>query len=156
MTRPKIQRQYLSPDDRRSIYNRHLNGQTMQSLANEYGITKSGVSYIIKRIKLYGSSENRPKNGRPRNTSRHTDLNILRKISNNPKVTPKEIKATLKLNVSPKTIVRRIKSKGINPRIAAKGPYIDQRNQRYFIVGFTYLTLYRSLGLRYTITRLFA
>lgn len=120
----------LSPDVRSRIYQEYKRTNNKKLTARTYQTTPKTVRNVIYNYETYGTFEDLPRKPRSRCTDRHTDLNILREIINSPKKKPREIKHNLSLKCSNRTISRRIKERGLNPRIAATVPYISKRNHK--------------------------
>jgi hypothetical protein len=111
------------------VYERFLETDSKSKTARDFKISTTAVRKIVKKFKEFGTFDNLPKKPLSRCTDRHTDLRILREISNSPKK-PRDIKANLELKCSSDTIRRRNKSRGLFPRMAARVPFIDKRNQK--------------------------
>ena len=126
--RQTIGNRRLSPDLRETIYNRYLDIGSKKQTAREFKISPKSVRDIANKFKNFNTFENLPKKPRSRVTDRHQDLNILREITNSPKKTLRDIKNSLNLICSTRTISRRIKERGLNPRVAATVPYVSKPN----------------------------
>ena len=124
-----IDRFRLSPDLRLRVYNRFKQINNVSQTAREFGIERNTIKYIKKKFENFGTFEDLPPKPRKRKTDRHDDLNILREITNSPKKKPRDIRADLNLKCSNRTVSRRIKERGLNPRVAAVVPYISDRNK---------------------------
>lgn len=97
-------------------------------IAKDYGITAGGVRNVYNRLKTREDAENLPRTGRPRKTSKRDDRKILMEIQKNPKISAKQIKEDLNLDLSVTRIKERIKECGYNGRVARKKPYLSKEN----------------------------
>lgn len=70
----------LSSGERAIIFNRRTSGETLASIAKDFGITPEGVRDICTRLKDREDAENLPRSGRPRKTSAQDDRRILIEI----------------------------------------------------------------------------
>ena len=127
---PKTGYRRYPPELRESIYNRFIDTGNKKQTAREFNISPKNVRNIVNKFKKFHTFENLPKKPRSRVTDRHQDLNILREITNSPKKKPRDIKYSLNLSCSTRTISRRIKEIGLNPRVAATVPYVSKPNIR--------------------------
>jgi hypothetical protein len=107
-----------------------MNGEKNKTIAADYLMSPQNVSAIVKRVKTNGTTQTRAKSGRPPKIGRSTDLNILREWTSNPRQPPRQVISTLGLNVSINTVKRRIKKRGLSGFIAARKPFINDRNRK--------------------------
>ena len=75
---PKVRE--LSAESRCQIFNRRTSGETLTSIARDFGISPEGVRNICKRLERRENAENLPRCGRPRSTSAKEDRQILREV----------------------------------------------------------------------------
>lgn len=121
---------YLSAAERLDVIYRLNNGQKVIDIANVYGIKRQTVYAINKKLKTYGTVDDRPRSGRPRHTTRRQDSQIFISSVRSPKKTPKLIKENLNLDVSARTVRRRMNERGLKPHIAATVSYLSDINRR--------------------------
>lgn len=83
-------------------------GISFGKIAEKYSVPKATVQKICKKFTTTNQIGNLPGRGRKRATSVKTDSLIVREIKKKPDTTSSEIKDQLNLNVSTKTIRRRL------------------------------------------------
>lgn len=100
---------------------------SQRGIANLLKISRCSVQNIIKKQKLYGSVENRPKTGRPRVLTIREERSLIRKSLIDPFLTaPKLFSEIGKASVA--TIRRLLLKNGIYGRIAAKVPFLNKKH----------------------------
>ena len=123
-------KRFLSSGERLDIIFRYNSGQSATDIANDYGISRQAVYAIHKKTKRFGTTEDRPRSGRPRHTTRREDSQIYMSSVKSPKKTPKLIKQNLDLNVSIRTVRRRMNERGLRPHLSATVSYISDINRK--------------------------
>ncbi len=121
---------YLTPEQREDIVFRRQQKEKQSDIARKYGISKQTVSAIEAKARKYGTTKDLPRSGRPRKTTRHEDFLIYHCIVKSPKKTPRMIKTALNLDISNRTITRRLKERGLKPCVAATVSYVSPANQK--------------------------
>lgn len=106
------------------------NGLSLGKIAKKYSVSKTAVQKICKKSEETQTIDNLPGRGRKRATNSRTDSLIVRQIKINPKTTSSEIKEELKLDVSTKTIRRRLHEKKFFSRVSIKKPMITPANKK--------------------------
>lgn len=108
-------------------------GRTHEELAQPFGISKSAVTKLLKRLKVQEGSINKKTRGRPRCTTSLVDRNILRTSRSNPHLTApniaKEILTPGQSNPSVRTIRRRLQDAGLHGRRPVKKPFISEESE---------------------------
>jgi transposase len=120
----------LSPHEREVIFESHEKGDTFATIAERHHITTAGAYKIWKKVKMFGSGQRLFGSGRPRKTTRRDDSRILRESTNNPRNNAQQVGEQSGVDVSTKTVHRRLKDRGLNPCVAAKKPLISKRNKK--------------------------
>jgi transposase len=122
----------LTDVDKGKIICLHDLGWSNSRISRELGYHKSTVAKWVGRWVATGSVVCLKSPGRPRKTTPQQDAQILQTSQNDHFATSRRIKDTLVLDISRKTIIRRLKEAGIFARVAAKKEIIKeyQRAQR--------------------------
>lgn len=119
-----------SDDLRRLVIEGRNDGLSYSELAGRFKISKAGARKICVKYDTTGFIVNMPKTGRPRKTSQRTDKRIVREIAKNPLGTARTIKETLELDVSTRTINRRLKSGGLESRLQIRKPFLTAAHKQ--------------------------
>lgn len=110
------------------------NGATQAEAAKQFHINQSTVSRLIAKFKAGMDLSDRPRAGRPRKTTEKLDRIIRRKSTGAPKKTAKDIAQEIneehQVEVSAKTVGRRLDSFGLRARTIAKKPWINAKNRK--------------------------
>ena len=118
----------LTAESRIMIFNRRQAGETLISIAKDYGMSPEGVRNICNRLKKRGDAENLPRTGRPRKTTIREDRPILKEVKKNPKITAKELKENLQLGLSLTRIRSRIHENGLTGRVCRAKPLLSAKH----------------------------
>jgi len=102
---------------------------SIRDLTKLYNIPKSTIQDWIIKWKKTGLLENKPKIGRTKILTNYNLKQIKKMVTKDIKATPKQIKHSLNLKASTKTIKRRLKDLGFRRSIKRKKTPITQ-NQR--------------------------
>lgn len=102
----------------------------MADIGKAYAITRQTVYAILKKFEKCGTTADMPRSGRPRHTTPRDDSRIYFSAVRSPKKTPEMIKSQMNLNVSARTVRRRLNEKGLRPHMSAKVSYISAKNQK--------------------------
>lgn len=109
-------------------------GRTHEELAQQFVISKSAVTKLLKRWKAQGGYVKKKKTGRPRCTTSVTDRNILRISRSNPHFTAsdiaKEILISGESGPTIRTIRYRLQVAGLHGRQPVKKPFISAKNRK--------------------------
>lgn len=124
----------LNKQQQKAIIEGRKQGRTHKKLAQQFGISKSAVTKLLKRWKVQGGYVEKKKTGRPRCTSTVVDRNILRKSRSNPRLTASDIAREIftpeESNPSVRTIRRRLQAAGLHGRRPVKKPFISAKNRK--------------------------
>ena len=85
---------------------------------------------ICDKFQIFGTLEDLPKSGRPRDTSTRIDSIILRKSGMDSSKSSRMIKEELSLNVSSRTVQRWQNNKELRSYFAKKKPFISAKNKK--------------------------
>lgn len=109
-------------------------GQPSRAIATSLGIGKSTVNYTIAKFKSGRGLHDLPRSGRPRKTSPRLDNKIYQKSAADVRKNAADISRELAVEglavVSPTTVARRLREKGLYGRIGVKKPLISPKNRR--------------------------
>lgn len=112
-----------------------LNGSSQSAVAAHFGVHRSTISRLYQRLRTIGTTNDRPRSGRPRETSRRQDRYIrlvhLRNRFRLPRETAENIRGIHNNRISTRTVRNRLRDFGIR----ARRPYVglvlnQQRRQR--------------------------
>lgn len=103
---------------------------SQRDIAKKYGISRGAVQLNIWKHKTFGNVVDRPRRGCKRKTSAKIDQRIIREIKKNPRTTIREIKEGLDLDISDRTIRRRLAERDLKSYFAKKRPMISARNKK--------------------------
>lgn len=120
----------MTSAERLDIIDRKIRGDSGADIARAVGITRQAVHAIIKKFEKFGTTEDLPRSGRPRQTSRREDSLIATSSIRSPKKTPKLIKRDMSLSVSARTVRRRMNERGLRPHMAATVSYLSDINKK--------------------------
>lgn len=87
-------------------------------IAQQAGASLPSVRRWVRRFEATGDVEDKPRSGRPRLTDEATDTALAFVSRVEPFATPRGLKRKLQLDVSPRTIDRRLKEAGLPGRVA--------------------------------------
>jgi len=105
-------------------------GLSQRNIAKRYEVSRGAVEQISKKFQSTGSVADRSGRGRNRATSKREDTKIIREVKKNSKITVREIRENIDLNVSDRTIRRRLREANLYSRFAHKGPFISATNKK--------------------------
>lgn len=124
----------LSDDVREKIVRGFLAGIKQSEMAKNYVMNRSVVSRVIKRYKDTASSKRLRNTGRPKKTSDRADRKICNLAKVDPFLSSRRIMEELKQNggieISARTIRRRLVHAGLFARRPAKKPLLSKKNRR--------------------------
>lgn len=119
-----------SDDLRKRIINDRKLGLTYKKLAEKYTISESGARKMCIKFIETNKIERLPGSGRPRKTTKRDDVMIIRQARQNSTNTARKIGETLNLNVSTRTVQRRLNSGGLISRLQIRKPLISTINKK--------------------------
>lgn len=101
----------LPEDVKEKIIFYHTSGKGYKAISKIMGLHRSTVRTIISKWKTHGTVMNLPRSGRPTKISPRTQRKIIQEVTKKPKITSKELQASLasaKVKVHDSTIRRRL------------------------------------------------
>ena len=111
---------------RQKIVDAKKSGLSYAAVAKKFDVSKNAVVRIMKKFNDTGSVENKRGRGRKRKLTTRDDSMILREVKKNPQITVRSIKENLNLNVSDRTVIRRIKEKGFGSYFMKRKPCLSK------------------------------
>ena len=114
---------------RNLIVKDNKNGVSNWSAARKYGVSEGAVRKILQKFKELGTVADKAGRGRKRKTTYLEDRRIVREAKKNPNVTSRTIHENLDLNVSSKTICRRLRENGLKSGFVQRRPLIRKNNR---------------------------
>lgn len=115
---------------RKLIVEDRENGLSLRKIAEKYKISKTSVEKLCKKFEKTQQIGNIPGRGRNRATTKREDTLIVRQIKIKPDTSSSEIKEQLNLNVSTKTIRRRLRENNFQSRVSIRKPMISAKNKK--------------------------
>ena len=120
----------MSLQVRKLIVSECRKGLSYRTIAKKYSVSKSAVHKIYKKFLLHGIVENLRRSGRKRCTTKQDDRRIVRESRRDATIASRNILEMVELNVSSKTVKRRLHEVGLKYRRARRKPYINKRNMK--------------------------
>ncbi|CAK9814356.1 Transposable element Tc1 transposase [Anthophora quadrimaculata] len=124
----------LSVEMRSQIITLSKEGYSIRSIAEKVGVSKSCVSYSIKKYGATGICSSVKRTGRPRKTTQAEDRHIITISKRNRRDTATEIAAEVNKSreetISVSTIKRRLKEGGLRGCVAVKKPLLRKQNKK--------------------------
>ena len=124
----------VTAEQRTQIITYHGEGWPQRKIAAKVGCFQHSVSHTIRRAQETGNTKDRSKSGRPQKTTPQVDRVIHRLSEKDRRLTAEDIQGELAtfhdVNVSTRTIRRRLCDVGLNERIARKVPYLTERHKK--------------------------
>lgn len=122
---------YLSEDLRRKIIEANRSGLRQVEISTVFNLHKSVVSKTISNFKTRNSLKSIKKSGRPRKTTKKIEMVIKKIAQAHPHKSANQVLCELPgVNISSKTVQRRLREAGLFSRRAAKKPFISKKNQK--------------------------
>jgi len=123
--------QRLSEEQRWSCVALHKDGRSWRYIAQHLGVNKNSVQAVLARFAATGSPGSGSRSGRPRCTDEALDTAIAVTSRLEPFTPPKGIRRKLNLDISPRTIDRRLQEAGLFGRVARHKPdYTPAQRQK--------------------------
>lgn len=113
---------HCTPEERTIILTLKNEGKSLRQIAKIVNCSKKMVENALKPQKI------RQNLGQPRKTTAHEDRQIIRISKSDPFKSSKDIKSELGLNISARTVRRRLVQGNLHGRIARKVPLLNKRN----------------------------
>ena len=112
--------QRLSKEQRQEAVRMLLNGRSQRDVANHFRVHKSTISRLYDRLRTTGTTDDRPRPGRDRVTTRREDafirLSHLRNRFQTPEETAKNIRGPHINGICRRTVSNRLHEAGIRAR----------------------------------------
>ena len=118
-------------------------GRTFTDIAATVQCDEKTVRSVVKRFRQYGTPHSGSRSGRPHSTSEADDISIAVTARVEPFTPPRGIRRKLDLDVSPRTIDRRLREAGLFGRVSRhKRVYAaaEIRARRSFAEGYKHWT----------------
>jgi len=96
------------------------------AIAKEMGVGESTNSYVITKYLKSGCVNSAPRTGRPSKFSERDARRLVQTTRKNRKITLKEIHEQLDIDISKRTIQRKLLQRGIRSRSAVRKPFISK------------------------------
>ena len=93
-------------------------------------MTQAQEQQITKKFQTTGSVADRSGRGRKRATSKRADAKIIREVKKNSKISVRQIREKVNLNVSDRTVRRRLREANLNSRYALKRSFMGAANKK--------------------------
>ena len=119
-------------------------GHKKQDIAYEISCSEKTVTHWIDHYEEYGDVDDLPRSGRPPITDENTNITIVVQALVEKFTVPQLIEKELDLDISPRTIRRRLDEAGLFGRVARKGPPLTTEHQRErlsFARGYRHMTV---------------
>lgn len=126
---PKTERRELKQSTKDQIVGMNTAGLSGRTIAVKLGLVPSTVNMVISRQKLSGSTENCPRSGRPKKMTERDNRHLVNDVKKNRHASLQDITNNTALEVSLSTIRHTLHEHGLNSRIAAKKPFINNVNK---------------------------
>ncbi|CAK9796647.1 Transposable element Tc1 transposase [Anthophora quadrimaculata] len=105
-------------------------GVSQRKIAEKYEVSKSAVQKLHKKFLSTGTVADRSGRGKTRSTSWRDDAMIVRIVKKDPRTTVRNLRESLILSISDRTVRRRLQEVGLQSRFARKRPLINNRNKK--------------------------
>jgi len=105
-------------------------GVSQRKIAQKYEISKNAIQKFYKKFLDTGTVVDRSERGRTRSTTWRDDANIIRMVKKDPKATVRNIRESLRLTISDRTVRRRLREADLHSRFARKRPLINNKNKK--------------------------
>jgi len=121
----------VSDDLRRRVVDAHQSGDGYKRISKRLNLHPSTVRSIVVKWKQFHTTVTLPRSGRPAKISPRTAVKLVRDVSKDPKLTSKDLQASLAaadVDVHASTIRKKLNSFGINGRSARRKPLLSKKN----------------------------
>jgi len=119
----------ISVQIRNLIVKDRQKGLSNREIGRKYGVSEAAVRKIWKKFEKIGTVIDMTGRGRKRKTNPVEDRRIIRETKKNPTVTSRVIRENLQLNVSERTVRRRLREAGLKNNFALRRPLIRKANK---------------------------
>ncbi|GAA6222128.1 histone H2A.Z-specific chaperone CHZ1-like, partial [Lates japonicus] len=113
----------LSEDLKLKLIDAYKSGKGYKKISKRFGFSISTIRNVIKKWKIRGTVEVKPRSGRPRKISDKTARLLCRKATQNPHMTAKDLQEGLAdagVMVHPSTVQRCLNKQGLHGRVRRK------------------------------------
>ncbi|CAK9820308.1 Transposable element Tcb1 transposase [Anthophora plagiata] len=105
-------------------------GVSQRKIAQKYEVSKSAVQKLYQKFLSTGTVADRSGRGRTRSTNWRDDAMIIRMVKKDPRTTVRNLRESLILSISDRTVRRRLREADLQSRFASKRPLINNRNKK--------------------------
>lgn len=119
----------ISLQIRKLIVKDRQNGLSNRKIGHKYGVSEAAVRKIWKKFQELGTVADKIGRGRKRKTSIKEDRRIIRETKKNSTITSRVIRENLQLNISERTVRRRLREAGLRNNFALRRPLIRKANK---------------------------
>lgn len=105
-------------------------GVSQRKIAQKYEVNKSAVQKLYKKFLNTGTVADQFGRGRTRSTTWRDDANIIRMVKKDSRTTVRNIRESLQLSISDRTVRRRLQEADLQSRFARKRPLINKINKK--------------------------
>lgn len=116
-------------EERRQIIRYFLEGVPQREICRLTKRSRDAVSRAIQAYRDEGRLGDAQRSGRSRSTTEEEDLKIIAAVVEDPFQSAKEIREALQLNVSAKTVQRRLHEAGVRSCVAAQKPHLTEKQR---------------------------
>jgi transposase len=134
----------LTDEQRWALITLYRMGYHKQDIASEISCSEKTVNHWIAHYEEYRDVDDLPRSGRPPITDENTNITIVVHALVEKFTVPQLIEKELDLDVSPRTIRRRLDEAGLFGRVARKGPPLTAEHQQQrlsFAQGYHHMTV---------------
>lgn len=108
-------------------------GISKAELARRFNVSWTAISKLLAKYNTHGTVERRPGSARPRSTSARQDRHLCRMSLRNPTSVSRrltqEFNQQMQLNISSRTVRRRLVESGLKTKIAKRKPLLTARHK---------------------------
>ena len=119
----------LTEEEHGIVIGMHIAGICQAEIVRKLNHPQSTISDLIKKYKKYGTTVDRPRNGRPRTITSPAKRRIVRIVNHNPHFTVSQLQHDVNLPISASSLVLVLKSKGIQQYKAAVKPLLTKKHK---------------------------
>lgn len=123
----------LSEAFRRKIVDAYESGKGYKKISKLFEIGHSTVRKIIYKWRTFKTTTNMARSGRPSKFSLRADRKMLKEVSNNPRMSSRDLQvslATIDVKVHASTIRKRLNKFALHGRCARRKPLLSKKNIR--------------------------
>jgi transposase len=138
--RPRHSHLPLSPIERSAAVVLTRIEETQQQAAYQLGTTRQTISHWQHTFEEANNINDAARSGRPRETSEDENINIVATSVIDHYLTPRQLLKELDLNISARTVDRRLQEAGLFGRVALKKRKFDEEEKKKrlsFVKGYT-------------------